>query len=161
RALRTAAGSLRILRRRPGGRERSRGARVGGSAGPGAAPVRRAAHAPRDEPPRSVLRRPPPLVPPAPTPRDAPPPGRLSRSPPLPPRARTPRDPRRSGGLARSPRSTLAARSRNARNAPLPRSRAGRKIMSLRARLLLVVVLLAGCRRSHQVGDHVLVEWRG
>ncbi len=25
----------------------------------------------------------------------------------------------------------------------------------------LVLVLLTGCRRAHQVGDHVLVDWRG
>jgi len=27
--------------------------------------------------------------------------------------------------------------------------------------LLLLALLLAACRRAHQIGDHVLVEWRG
>jgi hypothetical protein len=29
------------------------------------------------------------------------------------------------------------------------------------AKAFLALVLLAGCRRAHQVGDHVLVDWRG
>src|ERR1043165_9072118 len=28
-------------------------------------------------------------------------------------------------------------------------------------RALLALFLLVGCRRAHQVGDHVLVDWRG
>jgi hypothetical protein len=32
--------------------------------------------------------------------------------------------------------------------------------MKLR-RSLFLLLLLGGCRRAHQVGDHVLVEWRG
>jgi len=33
--------------------------------------------------------------------------------------------------------------------------------MSLRLWILLALAFLAACRRGHQVGDHVLVEWRG
>jgi hypothetical protein len=33
--------------------------------------------------------------------------------------------------------------------------------MNVRAWTLLALAWVAGCRRGHQVGDHVLVEWRG
>jgi hypothetical protein len=33
--------------------------------------------------------------------------------------------------------------------------------MRARTWALLAISALAGCRRSHQVGDHVLVDWRG
>jgi hypothetical protein len=33
--------------------------------------------------------------------------------------------------------------------------------MNLRAWAALVFVVSTGCRRGHQVGDHVLVDWRG
>jgi len=33
--------------------------------------------------------------------------------------------------------------------------------MTLRRALFFLLLLLTGCRRAHQVGDHVLVDWRG
>src|SRR5260221_12083707 len=33
--------------------------------------------------------------------------------------------------------------------------------MTLRRALFFLLLVLTGCRRAHQVGDHVLVDWRG